>query len=78
MKIRLRKTPQYNGTLYGIDFIEGVSTIDVPPYLFERFNIVLGLEPEYLPETDKDVIIAKLQQELVELKKAKKSKNNEA
>lgn len=52
MRIKLLARPQFGGELYGIQFVEGVSTEHVPKFMFEKFDLVLGGEPVYISDDE--------------------------
>ena len=78
MRILLTEKPYYTGELYRVHFENGISVEDVGDYLYERFEKVLGLGPQWVPDGG-DVQIDALKKELVDLqnKKCAKCEENE-
>lgn len=50
MRLRLRERPNFGGELYGIQFVNGLSTEDVPQFMYNKFAFVLGNDPVYVPD----------------------------
>jgi hypothetical protein len=48
MKVRLRAKPFFTGEFNGIQFIDGLSTEDVPSPIFSRIAAITDWEPEFV------------------------------